>query len=60
MARSREPSTGTPPIHSPSFLEWPPFSMALPKAPEGPLLAQRPRENSSIMPDWQMMNAKMK
>ena len=43
MARSREPSTGTPPILSPSFLEWPPFSMALPKAPEGPLRAQRPR-----------------
>lgn len=59
MARHREPITGMPPSHSPIFLGWPPFSIALPKAPEGPLRAQRPRENSSIMPDWQMMKAKI-
>lgn len=28
------PITGMPPSHSPIFLGWPPFSIALPKAPE--------------------------
>ena len=60
MPRHREAKTGTPPISSPARLDLPPFSMAFPKEPTGPKPAQRPRENSSIMPDWLMTNTKMK
>ena len=60
MARHREPITGMIPSRSPAFLLLPPFSIAFPKAPEGPVPAQRPIEISSIMPDWLMIKTKIK
>ena len=51
MPRHRDAKTGTLPISSPARLDLPPSSMALPNEPTGPKPAQRPSENSSIIPD---------
>ena len=60
MASARDPITGISPMRSPTFLLPKRRSVHIPKAPQGPALAARPRANSPMTPVAEIRTTKIR